>query len=79
MSVHTWTSSGSGSGSELIKYSTCFAFTTRSLTSSFLFAMSHNQLKRDRIYQTPCPPSKISGESNFSGFLCFVIGMSGLT
>ena len=34
----TCSSSGSGSGNELIKYSTCFAFTIRSLTSSFLFA-----------------------------------------
>jgi len=38
----TCSSSGSGSGKELIRYSICLAFTIKSVTSSFLFADRHN-------------------------------------
>ena len=74
----TCSSSGSGSGNEFIKYSICFAFTIKSVTISFWFA-EPSQLPGVSETISLCIPSKTSGESYFSGFLCFVMGTWGLT
>lgn len=81
ISQHTCSSSGSGSGKELIRYSICFALTMRSVTNSFWFAVIHysETPTPEQLQPSKYTPSKTSGGSNFSGFLCFVTGISGLT
>jgi len=45
----TWTSSGSGVGRDWIRYSICLAFTMRSSTSSFLFAVAPVCIREERM------------------------------
>ena len=48
--ARTWTSSGSGIGRDWIRYSICLAFTMRSSTSSFLFAVRFGWSEKEMEY-----------------------------
>jgi hypothetical protein len=69
------TSSDSGTGRDSMRYSTCFALTTRSFTSSFLFADARQPASRRA--RTRRVPSKTSGGSNLPSFRVRVTGMCG--